>query len=157
MLTLNSIVNNIRLAPITATRNVTITQQLFGPRRCQPISCQRVPATIFDRPGVNAIKLARRRTIRRNRGMIIFRDEFHPVGLALARSSRRALVGLMISTRSSQILKYRVINPSTKSVVRNLTVTLGTNTAGQLFSSAVNIRPASTRRFIALQATIDDG
>lgn len=147
-------VNHIRLAPITLTRNVAITQHLFGPRRCHPISCGVVPATIFDLPGVNAINLARRRTQRTKRRIIVCRDHFQPVGLALARYRRHALVGLIISNGSSGILNYRVINPSTKRVIRNLTVTLGTNTAGHSFSRAVNIRPATTRRFIAVHAPI---
>lgn len=150
--TINSIASHTGLAPITVGRNHVFTSARFN-RGPNLVDRSVVPATIFAAPRLDAINLARRRTgTRFNRDSIrVFHSHFQPVCCAVPGLRTHALVGLIMRGSASGILKTRVMNSCTTRVVRNITVTIGVKTAGTGFSTAITVRPDSTRRFIAVQ------
>lgn len=151
--TINSVVRgDVSLAPITVTTNHHLSRHLFGSGASRRLICSLMPAIVFARPTVNAVNLSRVSTIRRCNGSGVgyCGSDFASVCDTIARRHRGYIVGLIYLNSSRGIVNLRNVNFNISRVVRNFTMTVGVNTAGTSFSGAITVRPANSRRFIAV-------
>ncbi|MBW6509258.1 MAG: glutathione-disulfide reductase [Desulfuromonadales bacterium] len=148
---LGDVINRLQLTPVALAEAMNLVDRLYRGKKT-PLSYELIPTAVFSSPNIGTVGLSEEQASEQYPDIDIYTAEFRSLKQALAGTTERYLMKLIVDANSDRVLGAHMVGEGAGEIIQGIAIALKAGATKAIFDQTIGIHPTSAEEFVTMRS-----
>lgn len=148
---LGDVINRQQLTPVALAEAMNLVDRLYRGKKTS-LSYELIPTAVFSSPNIGTVGLTEEQATEQYPRIDIYTAEFHSLKQALAGTTERNLMKLIVDVDSDRVLGAHMVGEGAGEIIQEVAIALKAGATKAIFDQTIGIHPTSAEEFVTMRS-----
>lgn len=148
---LGDVINRLLLTPVALAEAMNLVDRLYRGKKTS-FSYELIPTAVFSSPNIGTVGLTEEQAREHYPDIDIYTAEFRSLKQALAATTERYLMKLIVDTDSDRVLGAHMVGEGAGEIIQGIAIALKAGATKAIFDQTIGIHPTSAEEFVTMRS-----
>jgi len=148
---LGDVINRLQLTPVALAEAMNLVDRLYRGKKT-PLSYELIPTAVFSSPNIGTVGLSEEQASKHYPDIDIYTAEFRSLKQALAGTTERYLMKLIVDVSSDRVLGAHMVGEGAGEIIQGIAIALKAGATKAIFDQTIGIHPTSAEEFVTMRS-----
>ncbi|MBD1399575.1 glutathione-disulfide reductase [Pelovirga terrestris] len=148
---LGDVIDRLQLTPVALAEAMNLVDRLYRDQKAR-LNYALIPSAVFSSPNIGTVGLTEEEARDHYPRIDIFSTEFRSLKQALADTTERYLMKLIVDADSDRVVGAHMVGEGAGEIIQGIAVALQAGATKTMFDQTVGIHPTSAEEFVTMRS-----
>jgi glutathione reductase (NADPH) len=148
---LGDVIDRLQLTPVALAEAMNLVDRLYRDKK-SCLSYELIPSAVFSSPNIGTVGLTEEQACEQYPHIDIFTTEFRSLKQALAATTERYLMKLIVDADSDRVVGAHMAGEGAGEIIQGIAVALKAGATKAIFDQTIGIHPTSAEEFVTMRS-----
>ena len=148
---LGDVIDRLQLTPVALAEAMNLVDHLYRDQKAR-LNYELIPSAVFSSPNIGTVGLTEEQARKHYPQIDIFTTEFRSLKQALADTTERYLMKLIVDADSDRVVGAHMAGEGAGEIIQGIAVALKAGATKAIFDQTIGIHPTSAEEFVTMRS-----
>ncbi|HMB16506.1 MAG TPA: FAD-dependent oxidoreductase, partial [Pelovirga sp.] len=148
---IGDVIDRLQLTPVALAEAMNLVDRLYRDKK-SCLNYDLIPSAVFSSPNIGTVGLTEEQARGQYPQIDIFTTEFRSLKQALANTTERYLMKLIVDADSDRVVGAHMVGESAGEIIQGIAVALKAGATKAIFDQTIGIHPTSAEEFVTMRS-----